>query len=136
MTLYADSSALLKLYVEEEHSDWARSVLVDPQEWTTARHTQVEIRRNLARVLSDGGLEASRRWFDHDWTELAVVELGEAVCARAAEIAEDTGARTLDALHLGAAWVAGAADGLPIVTFDRRLAHAARSLGWNVLGSE
>lgn len=136
MTLYVDSSALLKLYVEEEHSQRARSMLFNPRDWTTARHTLVEVRRNLARALGGSGLATFRRWFEHDWTELAVVELAEPVCAKSAELAEATGVRTLDALHLGAAWAVGADDGLPIVTFDRRLADAARALGWTVLGAE
>lgn len=136
MILYVDPSALLKIYVEEERSDRARSVLVDPRDWTTARHTLVEVRRNLARLLTGSGLELFRRWFEHDWSELAVVELNDPVCRRSAEIAESTGVRTLDALHLGAAWAAGADDGLPVVTFDARLAAAARSLGWTVLGAE
>jgi predicted nucleic acid-binding protein len=42
--------------------------------------------------------------------------------------------RTLDALHLGAAERVGGA-ALPFVTFDRRLAAAARRLGWTVLGA-
>jgi predicted nucleic acid-binding protein len=134
--LYVDSSALLKLYVEEEHSLHARSMLVDPRDWTTARHTQVEVRRNLTRILEASGFTTFRHWFDHDWTELSVIELSEPVCAKSADFAEETGVRTLDALHLGAAWAAGADRGLPIVTFDRRLAAAARGLGWDVLGAE
>lgn len=136
MTLYVDASALLKLYVEEEESSDARQILVDPSTWTTARHTLVEVHRDLARLLTGKGLDTFRRWFEHDWSELAVVELNEAVCARAAELAALTDVRTLDALHLGAASTAGADGGMPIVTFDRRLAGAARSLGWTVLGAQ
>jgi uncharacterized protein len=135
LTVYVDASALLKLYVEETQSREAHRILVDPSTWTTARHTLVEVRRNLATLLTGSGLATFRRWFEHDWTELTVIEPNEAICARAAELAEFTGVRTLDALHLGAAYAAGAEDGLPIVTFDRRLADAARSLGWTVLGA-
>ena len=45
-----------------------------------------------------------------------------------------TGCRTLDALHLAAAERSGGRS-LPIVTFDRRLAQAARSVGFTVIGS-
>ena len=65
---------------------------------------------------------------------MRIAELDEHLCERAAELAESTGARALDALHLGAADVMGGGE-LPFVTFDRRLAHAARSLGWTVLGA-
>lgn len=133
MTVYVDASALLKLYVEEEETAAARQLLVDPRTWTTARHTLVEIRRNLARLLTGDALETYRLWLEHDWDQLAVVELSEAVCTRAAELAETTGVRTQDAIHLGAASVSGADDGLPIATYDRRLRGAAVSLGWRVL---
>jgi predicted nucleic acid-binding protein len=63
-----------------------------------------------------------------------VVELTHEVCEAAAELAEVTGARSLDALHLGAAKVVGGG-ALPFVTFDLRQAQAARALGWVVLGS-
>jgi len=45
-----------------------------------------------------------------------------------------TGARSLDALHLAAADRAGGRS-VPIVTFDIRLGHAARSLGFTVIGA-
>jgi predicted nucleic acid-binding protein len=134
VTLYVDASALLKLYVEERDSPRARELLVDPREWTTGRHTVVEVRRNLARLLSGRDLVRYRGWFDGHWQSLLVVELTRAVCAKAADLAEQTGTRTSDALHLGAALEAGEGH-LPMVTFDRRLAEAARSLGWTVLGA-
>lgn len=133
MSVYVDASALLKIYVEETDSAEARGILAAEPRWTTGRHTLIEVRRNLARLLDGATLERFRGVFDTHWAETRVVELRKDVCGRAAELAELTGARTLDALHLGAADAAGAADGLPIVTFDRRLADAARSLGWRVL---
>jgi predicted nucleic acid-binding protein len=63
-----------------------------------------------------------------------VVELTHEVCEAAAELAEVTGARSLDALHLGAAKVVGGG-AFPFVTFDLRQVQAARALGWVVLGS-
>jgi predicted nucleic acid-binding protein len=63
-----------------------------------------------------------------------VVELTPEICEAAAEIAEVTGARTLDALHLGAARATGGG-ALPLVSFDLRQTQVARALGWVVLGS-
>ena len=53
-------------------------------------------------------------------------------CDIAADIAEMTGARTLDALHLAAARRLGGA-AVPFVTFDVRQAQVARTLGLAVL---
>ena len=63
-----------------------------------------------------------------------MVELTGDVCEATAKIAEVTGARTLDVLHLGAPREAGGG-ALPFVTFDLRQAQVARSLGWIVLGN-
>jgi predicted nucleic acid-binding protein len=63
-----------------------------------------------------------------------VVSLDETVCRLAAQVGPLTGTRTLDALHLAAADRAGGR-AIPIVTFDLRLAQAARSLGFTVLGA-
>jgi predicted nucleic acid-binding protein len=132
--LYVDSSALLKLYFEEPDSRRAEDILASDPDWITGRLTSVEVRRNLARELEGPDLAAARRQFERDWANTAVVELTPEVCEMAAELAEVTGARSLDALHLGAAKVVGGG-ALPIVTFDLRQAQAARSLGWVVLGS-
>jgi predicted nucleic acid-binding protein len=132
LSVYVDSSALLKIYLDEPETDAAEEVLTGKR-WVTGRHTLVEVRRNLRRVLEGRELDSARSRFARDWGEIDAVDLGEAATELAAEVAERTGVRSLDALHLGAAGMAGADDGLPIATFDHRLADAARSLGWTVL---
>jgi predicted nucleic acid-binding protein len=133
VTLYVDASAVLKLYFGEPESDRATAILRDDPVWITGFHTLVEVRRILTRVLEGVDLERARTQFSADWDAIEAIELDARVCAKAAELAERTGVRTLDALHLGAASVA--VEGTPIVTFDRRLADAAQSLGWTVLGA-
>jgi predicted nucleic acid-binding protein len=134
MSIYVDSSVFLKLYFDESDSDLAEELLSADATWITARHTAVEVRRSLARALAGAELSAARRQFARDWQSAAVVELTPEVCEAAAEVAELTGARTPDALHLGAAKLVGGG-ALPVVTFDLRQAQAARSLGWVVLGT-
>lgn len=132
MPLYLDSSALLKRYVvEPESAACERRLLGDPV-WVTARHTLVEIRRNLARLLSGSALATAREQLASDWRRVAVVELDEDLCDLAAEIAESTGARSLDALHLAAAARVG---GLTFITYDRRQSAAARALGLAAWGA-
>jgi uncharacterized protein len=133
VNVYVDSSALLKLYVEEDSSEEAREILIGGR-WVTAMHTLVEVRRALSRILEGDLLSRARVQFSEHWARMAIVELDETTCQRAAELAEQTGARTLDALHLGAADRAGGGE-LSFATFDVRQAEAARSLGWTVLGS-
>lgn len=133
MTVYVESSALLKLYLDEPETGAAEEALLG-ERWISGRHTLVEVRRNLVRALDGDHLDVARRRFADDWREMDAVDLGERVCELAALLAENTGVRSLDALHLAAAELVGEGE-LPFVTFDRRLAGAARSLGWTVLGA-
>lgn len=131
MTRYVDASAVVKLYVREPDSEQAAEFLRG--RWASGRHTLVEVRRALVQTLDGDELQVARERFATDWEVTSVVELDTGVCDRAAELAESTGVRSLDALHLASAEILGEGE-LPFVTFDRRLADAARSLGWTVLG--
>ena len=75
MSLYVDSSALLKRYVDEPDSDAAESLLRSDPSLLTARHTIVEIRRNLTRLLDERDAAAARSAFMQDLDILSIVEL-------------------------------------------------------------
>jgi len=134
VTLYLDSSALMKRYVEEPESDLVERYMHADTDWITARLTWVEVRRNLARLLSGAGLDEARSQFSQDFRRTMVVELDGTTCEAAATIAEITGCRSLDALHLAA--LRRVSDGsVPLVSFDVRQAQAARQLGIAVVGA-
>ena len=134
MSLYVDSSALLKRYIAEPESDVCESYLLADPVWITARHTCVEVRRNLPRLLAGPALAEARAEFEHDWRRMHVVALDETTCDIAADLAELTGARTLDALHLAAASRVGKG-AITVLTFDIRQAQAARAVGLSVVGA-
>jgi uncharacterized protein len=134
VSLYVDSSALLKRYVEEPDSETAESLLRSDPLLLTARHTVVEVRRNLARLLEEREAAAARAVFLEDLGVLSIVELDEVTCEMAAAISELTGVRTRDALHLAAAQRIGG-PAVPFLTFDVRQAQAARGLGLTVVGA-
>ncbi len=127
-----DSSALLKRYVDEPDSGAAAAILASDSSLLTARHTIVEVRRNLGRLLDERDAAAAEAAFLEDIAAFGIVELDGVTCEIAADIAAITGARTLDALHLAAARRLGGA-AVPLVTFDVRQAQAARTLGLAVL---
>ena len=132
MSTYVDSSALLKRYVDEADSADADALLKADTALLTGRHTIVEVRRNLARLLSGRDLSVARATFAEDLRSISIIELDEATCDSAALIAESTGVRTLDALHLAAAQRISA-PGVGFLTFDLRQAQAARAIGLVVL---
>ena len=134
MTLYVDASAFVKLYVSERQSAQCVDLMRADPTWVAGRHTFVEVRRTLDRVLDGRTFEDAKGHFAADWGRTSVVELDTVTVEMAAEIAEVTKVRTLDALHLAAARRTGE-PGLPFLTYDLRLAQAARSLGFHVLGA-
>jgi uncharacterized protein len=133
VSIYVDASALVKQYVAGPDSNVAEELLASDPILVTGRHTIVEVRRNLARLLGEPGA-AARAAFADDVEAIAIVELDEQTCDAAAGIVEMTGVRTLDALHLAAARRVGGAT-MPFLTFDLRQAQAARTLGFTVLGA-
>jgi uncharacterized protein len=134
MTTYVDSSALLKNYFAEPDSSVAERFLNSDAVLVTSWVTFIEVRRNLARALSGAELREAKEQFAADLDSMALVAVDEAVFRAAAQIGEQLGVRSLDAIQLASAQRL-AIPSLPFVTFDLRQAQAARSLGFSVLGS-
>ena len=132
MTLYVDSSALLKRYIDEHDSDVAEVHLASDPVLVSSRLTEVEVRRNLTRLLSGDDLLTKRDDLRTDLDAFALVKLDATTCSDAAQIAEQTLCRSLDAIHVAAARRAGR--GTTLLTFDVRQARAARAVGLIVVG--
>lgn len=128
-----DSSAMLKRYVEEHDSDVALELMATDPVLVTCRVTEVEVRRNLTRLVSGADLDDKRRELAGDLDAFALVNLDATTCNEAARIAEETLCRSIDSLHLAAARRAGR--GTTVLTFDNRQARAARSIGLDVIGA-
>ena len=131
--IYVDTSALLKRYLDEPDSDDAERLLAADPVLVTSWVTLVEARRNVARVASGSTLAGLRARITKDLDMFALVSTDEVVASLAADVAEQTGVRSLDAIHLGSA-MRLRVPGLSYLTFDVRQAQAARSLGFHVLG--
>lgn len=99
----------------------------------TSRLAEIEVRRNLTRLLSGSSLLDARRSLSRDLDAFALVALDATTCGEAARIAEETLCRSLDSIHLAAAARAGPATTL--LTFDVRRAEVARTLGMRVRGA-
>ena len=132
MTLYVDTSALIKRYVQEHDSEAAVQLMSTDPVLVTSRLTLVELRRNLTRLLRGKDLASARRRAQADLDAFAVVGLDAATCNEAARIAEQTLCRSLDALHVAAALRTGTST--TMLTFDIRQAQTARSVGLSVIG--
>jgi uncharacterized protein len=134
MTTYVDSSALTKLYVDEPDSALAVDLVgVDPV-LVTSTLAIVEVRRALSRHFAGINLVRARELFEADIDSLALVNPTESIWRYAADVAEELGVRSLDAIHLAVAKRLEIPT-LRFVTFDIKQAQAARMLGLNVVGA-
>lgn len=138
MILYADSSSLAKLYLDEPHSD-------DVEDWATAadavatsRVTYAEVasalaRRHAAGSLSDLGLRLSLDDLARSWGDYLVVDVAERA---AGGLAVRHVLRGFDAVHLAAVLTlrdAVGGDAVAMASFDTALNQAAVREGLIVL---
>lgn len=155
MILYADTSALVKLYVQESGSSSVKAYFAGASGVVTSAVTLVEVHSALERKLRERSLtprerNAARQDFEKDWLRFAAVELRSDLLEEAAALVQRYPLRTLDAIHLASALdmrrsavsvlVVGSS-GTEIVTpdaieeflcADDQLAAAARSEGFTV----
>lgn len=136
---YFDTSVLVKRYVKEQGSAVAQRLL-QQYRFLSSAIAPVEVLSILSRRCTLGKLTqcdffAIRSRLNKDRSYWELVEVGEIVLNQAEDLAQKTGLRTLDALHLASALTFQAASGLtiPFMTADVRQRKAAESLGLNLI---
>ena len=134
MTAYVDSSALLKRYLIEPDSKLGQSLLDEDVDLVTSRITIVEVRRALGLLASAVERVLTRANFARDLESISIIEVDALVCADAASIAEESGLRSLDSIHVESARRISDVD-ITFITFDVRQAEVARSLRLTVFGA-
>ena len=136
MTLYLDTSSLLKLYVEEQGSLDVVDLVESADIVATLTLTYTEARSALARRRREGlltarGLTHLRRLLDTEWPALLHIDVTAELCAQAGDLAERYRLRAYDSLHLAAfaelARLAGA-EHVAFSSADVALNRAAKAL--------
>jgi predicted nucleic acid-binding protein len=123
--VYLDSSALVKLVVREPESRALRAYLRREPQRLSCALARTEVLRAV-RPIGPAAVETARRLLRH----VDLVRLDDALLD-AAGMLEPLALRSLDAIHLAAAQLVAPAL-RAIVTYDRRMADAAASLGFPV----
>jgi uncharacterized protein len=133
---YYDTSAVFKLYVIEQGSSGVRRLMELDEAPITSTATAAEVPAALAMGVRAGRFgadkaQAALESFRHEWADYARFPLSGTLADEAGQLAWRLGLRGYDAVHLATAQEAGRLYGeSPVmVTFDRRLYQAARSLG-------
>jgi uncharacterized protein len=136
VTLYLDTSSLVKLYVVEPGSDAVRKLVDAASVVATSSIAYTETRAALARRRRERALHpvafaSAKKAFEAEWLEYFTVEVTSALCRQAGEFAEHYRLRAYDSVHLAAfaevAREAGVRD-TRFSSFDDNLIRAARSL--------
>lgn len=136
MTLYLDTSSLVKLYVVEPGSDAVRELVEAATVVATSSIAYTETRAALARRRREGALRAAafgsaKTTFEAEWPNYLTIAVTSALCHQAGEFAERYRLRAYDSVHLAAfaevAREAGVRD-TRFSSFDDALSRAARSL--------
>jgi predicted nucleic acid-binding protein len=133
LTVYFDTSALLKLVVEEEGSETAASLWDRADAVVTSRLAYAEGRAALAAARRKGRLTTrahgtAKRAFEALWRQLWLLELREDIVRAAGDLAEQLALKGYDAVHLASAVSASGGD-VVLATWDRDLGSAALALG-------
>lgn len=127
--LYVDGSALAKLLLPESESDALRAYVNDRGRVASSVIVGVEVRRAVRRVRPD-----LREDVERVLAALVQVELAAAILMTAAAL-DPPEVRSLDAIHIASALALG--DELEaVVTYDARMAEAARAAGLRVEAPE
>jgi predicted nucleic acid-binding protein len=134
--VYFDSSALVKLVVEEPGSELVAQLWDGCDAALASRLAYPEVRAALAAAarnhdLSDDDLRAAERAWEEFWAATRPVELTPAVERHSGELAGLHALRGADAVHLASALAIGDPD-LVIAVWDRRLHAGALAAGINV----
>ena len=139
MNVYLDTSALLKLLVQEPGSDVAASLWDAGDSVATSRLAYPEARAALAsaargRRLTPAAHRAAKSELGELMKQVALVEVTAGICDEAGDLAEGFALRGYDAVHLASA-VAIADGDTVLATWDEELRAVAVRAGMAVAPS-
>ena len=140
MILFADTSALVKLYVQEAFSDVMRALAREARMIAVSRIAWAEAMSALARRVREqpadaASIEAVRTRLRADWPAYAVIEVTQPLVDLAGDYADTFALRAYDSVQLASARTLqdGSSEVFQFACFDARLQKAARVLGMRTL---
>jgi uncharacterized protein len=141
LILYLDTSAFVKIYVDEPGAHLIRSVAKGAEILVTSVIAYAEVRSAFARRRRFGDFSAEtlariKSQFERDWPEIETVPIDDQKARRAGEFAEIYRLRGFDAIHLASAeYFQRSLGPMTFACFDADLARAASSCGMTLLPS-
>lgn len=120
----------MKLIFEEEHSEALSAWLAGREQRVSSVVSRVEVLRTARRIGAALGGPASEARAADLLAKVTTLALSDEVAQGAISVGPPT-LRSLDAIHLASALIAGPLEAF--VTYDDRLAQAARAVGLSVV---
>ena len=136
MTLYAETSAVLRWLFAEEGGEAIRSALVAAEKVAASRLALIETRRVVRRAEREGRVTAAQAAdllaiFAQASSTWAILEISGEIARRAEDGFPSEPVRTLDAIHLASAlFLRQSFPDLVILTADERVRANAALLGF------
>lgn len=128
MNVYFETSALVKLFLQEEGAEEARDLWDDADLITVGLIAYPEARSAFAAACRVGRISvAELKWakqtLNRSWTQTQIVDFDEPIARAAGDVAELYGLRGYDAVHLATA-ISLQDESLLVATWDAELASA------------
>jgi predicted nucleic acid-binding protein len=137
--LYLDTSALVKLYVDEEEGvELVHQAVREAEGIATSTIAYAEARASLARKQREGTFSSDELRgvvsdLDDDWPNYTRLDTANFVSLRAGKLAELHELRGFDSIHLASALRPSEMfEDLRFLAFDSRLTTAARNASLNL----
>lgn len=134
MICYLDTSALVKLYVDENGSDTVWELVNKSLILATCKVAYAEARAALARGIREGALDEKGyrlavSAFLRDWSSYLSIEVSDSLISLAGDLTEKHPLRGFDAIHLAAVLTLNQKVKKPIIVacWDVRLWDAVRA---------
>ena len=140
MILFCDTSALMKLLVDEAQSEQLRQISTTVDAIGVCRITWAEAMAAMARLqredpVSNEDLEQARQHLVQSWETFTIVEVSQPLVETAGQFADVFALRGYDSVQLAAAHElhVNAEQAVLFACYDRRLNQAAQLLKLSVL---
>ena len=140
MIVYLDTSALVKLYVQEAGSAEVRQAIARADLVATSLIAYVEVRSAFARKhrmadIDDPALKRHKREFEQGWNQLDRLPVDATTIRRAGDLAEQHRLKAYDALHLATADLMEVTlrSSVSFACFDDALNRAAAKQGFTLI---
>jgi uncharacterized protein len=141
MILYLDTSALVKVYINESFSDIVRKAFLDADTIAISIIGFVEFHSAISRLLRENlinkiQLKKVKDNFNENWPKFKIIDLDNNIIKRASELIYKTELRAFDSIHLASAETLKNITENDVIfgCFDKRLINGAKHIGMALIG--